>query len=130
MNFFPSNRITAAVLIMLVAAACITPAAAAGTDSGLAKNYVITYIVVSNLEFEHDEISELMRGMTNSWDQKNAGELRIIYVGSDKPGLDPGITVTNAPLLRNDLAVHAGNVSADVEILTSIDADMSTPGGM
>ena len=129
MNLFPSNRITAAVLILLVAAACIAPAAAAGPDSGLAKNYVITYIVGSNLESEHGEMSKLMQDMTSSWDQ-NAGELLIIYGGSDKPGWDTGITITNATLLRNDLAAHAGNVSADAEILTRIDADMSTPDGM
>ena len=50
--------------------------------------------------------------------------------GSDKPVWDICITITNATILRNDLAAHAGNVSADAEILTRIDADMFTPGGM
>lgn len=129
MNLFPSNRIPAAVLILLAAAVCIAPAVATGPDSGLAKNYVITYIVGSNLESEHGEMSKLMQDMTNSWDQ-TAGELLIIYGGSDKPGWDTGITITNATLLRNDLAAHAGNVSADAEVLTRIDADMATPDGM
>ncbi|MCZ9312010.1 MAG: clostripain-related cysteine peptidase, partial [Methanocorpusculum sp.] len=122
-------RTASAVLVLLLVAACIFPAAAAGTDSGTAKNYLIIYIVGADLESEHGEMSVLMQNMTSSWNP-DAGEMLIIYGGSQKPGWDTGITITNASLLARDLSAHNGNVSEDAAVLERISADISTPDGL
>ncbi len=122
-------RTLSAVLVLLLIVFCIVPAAAAVTDSGTAKNYLIIYIVGADLESEHGEMSALMQDMASSWNP-DAGEMLIIYGGSGKIGWDNGITVTNASLLYDDLADHNGNVSEDADVLERIDADISTPGGL
>ncbi|HJK70956.1 MAG TPA: hypothetical protein O0X51_03555, partial [Methanocorpusculum sp.] len=85
-------RMTAAVLLLL-AVACVTPVTAADTGGDDAKNYLIIYIIGSNLEAEYGEMSGLMQDMTANWDP-NAGEMLIIYGGADKSGWDSGITIT------------------------------------
>ena len=101
-------RMTAAVLLLLLAVACVTPVTAADTSGDDAKNYLIIYIIGSNLEAEYGEMSGLMQDMTANWDP-NAGEMLIIYGGADKSGWDSGITITNASLLFSDLAKGCWN---------------------
>ncbi|HJK14741.1 MAG TPA: clostripain-related cysteine peptidase, partial [Methanocorpusculum sp.] len=120
---------TAAVLLLLLAVACVTPVTAADTSGDDAKNYLIIYIIGSNLEAEYGEMSGLMQDMTANWDP-NAGEMLIIYGGADKSGWDSGITITNASLLFSDLAKGSGNVTEDGEVLERLAADISTPEGM
>lgn len=122
-------RMTAAVLLLLLAVACVTPVTAADTSGDDAKNYLIIYIIGSNLEAEYGEMSGLMQDMTANWDP-NAGEMLIIYGGADKSGWDSGITITNASLLFSDLAKGSGNVTEDGEVLERLAADISTPEGM
>ena len=93
MNLFLSNRIIAAVLILLMVAAYIAPAAAAGPDRELVKNYVITYIVSSNLEFEYDEIIGTDAVHDKQLGPKNSEELLIIC-GAEDPINQSGISAS------------------------------------
>ena len=89
------SLLVCAVVLVLVSAA--VPAAAAAGE-----NYLVMYVVGSDLESGENQATDNLRDLASSWTAE-AGDVLIIYGGANKPGWDNGVAVTNIELLRKDL---------------------------
>ena len=112
-------------ILLLVFSAAAVPAAAAG------ENFLVMYVVGSDLETNYGYASGNLIDLANNLDP-SAGDVIICYGGANKTGWDDGVTVTNLSLLKKD--VEDGVIGVDTDtgkvtgyILTKIPGDISTP---
>ncbi|MDO5845455.1 MAG: clostripain-related cysteine peptidase [Methanocorpusculum sp.] len=118
-----------AVTAIICAAALSAPASAAG------ENYLVMYIVGSDLEFDpaapdSPAATVNMIDLVSNWDTET-GDILVFYGGSEKTGWNNGVSVTNLELLAKDL--EDGSMGVDTRtnteteyILGKIDGEISS----
>lgn len=116
-------------IIVLILSAMILPVSASN------ENYLVFYMVGSDLESQDHYGSKNLQDLAGSWDP-DIGDIIVIYGGADKTGWDNGLAVTNLELLKKDLldgeVGSDGNPATPTEfVLTRIpDLDISSPGAL
>ncbi|MDV0443789.1 clostripain-related cysteine peptidase [Methanorbis rubei] len=93
--------------LLLILCSAAVPAAAAADE-----NYLVMYVVGSDLESEGDQATDNLIDLVNSWDP-SMGDVLIIYGGAKKAGWDDGVTITNLDLLTKDLEDGVIGVDTD-----------------
>lgn len=118
------------VLLFVLCGAAVPAVAAAG------ENYLIMYVVGSDLESASNAASDNLVDLANKWDPA-MGDVLIIYGGSKKTGWNNGIAITNLELLKADLADEVMGADVDEDgketqhVLTRFSgADISTPAAL
>ena len=94
---FPFRGALLCGMLALILVAAAVPAAAAAEG-----NYMVMYIVGSDLESgQYQAASNNLRDLVNSWDPA-MGDILIIYGGAQKTGWNDGVAITNLELLTKD----------------------------
>ena len=94
---FPFRGALLCGMLALILVAAAVPAAAAAEG-----NYMVMYIVGSDLESgQYQAATENLRDLAESWDPA-MGDVLIIYGGAQKTGWNDGVAITNLELLTKD----------------------------
>ncbi|MEA5037238.1 hypothetical protein SDC9_18356 [bioreactor metagenome] len=116
-------------IIVLILSAMILPVSASN------ENYLVFYMVGSDLESQDRFGSANLKDLADNWDP-DIGDILVIYGGAHKTGWDNGLAITNLELLQKDLL--DGEVGCDGDpatptefVLTRLPGlDISSPGAL
>ena len=127
-NIIQKNLLLAGIIVIMISL-MVLPVSASN------ENFLVFYMVGSDLESEDHHASDNLKDLADTWDP-DMGDVLVIYGGADKTGWDNGLAITNLELLKKDL--EDGEVGSDEDsgnpteyVLTRIsDTDISSPGAL
>jgi hypothetical protein len=127
-NIIQKNLLLAGIIVIMISL-MVLPV------SALNENFLVFYMVGSDLESEDHYASDNLKDLADTWDP-DMGDVLVIYGGADKTGWDNGLAITNLELLKKDL--EDGEVGSDEDsripteyVLTRIsDIDISSPDAL
>ena len=119
-------------ITLILLSTAIVPSAAGATGT----NYLVMYIVGSDLESNGNQATGNLADLADSWDPA-MGDVLIIYGGAEKTGWDDGVAITNLTLLLEDFAdgvigsdLNLGEIPTQYVLKRMPGADISTPQTM
>ncbi|MCQ2355999.1 MAG: clostripain-related cysteine peptidase [Methanocorpusculum sp.] len=118
------------IILILLSTAIVPAAGTTGT------NYLVMYIVGSDLESNGNQATGNLADLVDGWDPA-MGDVLIIYGGAEKNGWDDGVAITNPTLLREVFAdgvigsdQDRGGIPTRYVLKRMPGADVSTPQTM
>ncbi|MDO5844272.1 MAG: clostripain-related cysteine peptidase [Methanocorpusculum sp.] len=116
---------------MITSVALLILASTATAVSAEDDNFIVMYVVGSDLETNYNFATNNLIDLANNLDE-SAGDVIICYGGANKAGWNDGVTITNLSLLADDaedgvIGVDTATGKTTEFILTRYSGDMSTP---